>query len=78
MRSRGRRDVESQPELAGAAAARLADDEALRERESAKARAEAEANSFAVVSRQLSELYGGAADEAPRRARAQTRSPTGR
>ena len=51
--------VESQPELAGAAAARLADDEALRERESAKARAEAEANSFTVVSRQLSELYGG-------------------
>jgi len=51
--------VESQPELAGAAAARLADDEALREREGAKARAEAEENSFTVVSRQLSELYGG-------------------
>ena len=50
--------VESQPELAGAAAARLADDEELRRREGAKARAEAEKSDFAVVAEQLSDLYG--------------------
>jgi predicted metal-dependent phosphoesterase TrpH/glycosyltransferase involved in cell wall biosynthesis len=51
--------IESQPELAAAAAARLAEDDALRERESTRARADAEANDFAVVAAQLSELYGG-------------------
>ena len=51
--------VESQPELAAAATARLAENDALREREGAKARAEAEANDFAVVAAQLSDLYGG-------------------
>ncbi len=50
--------VEDQPELAAAAAARLAEDDTLREREGAKARAEAESSDFAVVARQLSELYG--------------------
>ena len=50
--------VESQPELAAAAAARLAEDDALREREGARARADAEGNDFAVVAAQLSELYG--------------------
>ena len=49
--------VESQPELAAAAAARLAENDALREREGAKARNEAEANDFAVVAAQLSDLY---------------------
>jgi predicted metal-dependent phosphoesterase TrpH/glycosyltransferase involved in cell wall biosynthesis len=51
--------IESQPELAAAAAARLAEDDALREREGTRARADAEANDFAVVAAQLSELYGG-------------------
>ena len=51
--------VESQPELAAAATARLAENDALREREGAKARTEAEANDFAVVAAQLSDLYGG-------------------
>jgi len=50
--------VESQPELAAAAAARLAENDELREREGARARAEAEASDFAVVAAQLSELYG--------------------
>ena len=50
--------VESQPELAAAAAARLAEDDALREREGTRARADAEANDFAVVAAELSELYG--------------------
>jgi predicted metal-dependent phosphoesterase TrpH len=50
--------VESQPELAAAAAARLAEDDAFREREGARARAEGEANDFAVVATQLSEWYG--------------------
>jgi predicted metal-dependent phosphoesterase TrpH len=50
--------VESQPELAAAAAARLAEDDILREREGTRARADAEANDFSVVAAQLSELYG--------------------
>ncbi|HEY7398534.1 MAG TPA: glycosyltransferase [Gaiellaceae bacterium] len=50
--------VESQPELAAAAAARLAEDDALREREGARARAEAETSDFSVVARELSDLYG--------------------
>ena len=50
--------VESQPELAAAAAARLAEDDGLREREGAKARAAAEAGDFSAVAAQLSELYG--------------------
>jgi predicted metal-dependent phosphoesterase TrpH len=51
--------VEAQPELAAAATARLAEDDEFREREGAKARAEAEASDFSVVSEQLSELYDG-------------------
>jgi hypothetical protein len=50
--------VESQPALAAAAAARLAEDDAFREREGTRARADAEGNDFAVVAAQLSELYG--------------------
>jgi predicted metal-dependent phosphoesterase TrpH/glycosyltransferase involved in cell wall biosynthesis len=49
--------VELQPELAAAAAARLAENDELREREGARARAEAEASDFAVVAAQLSGLY---------------------
>ena len=50
--------VESQPELAAAAAARLAENDGFREREGARARAEAEASDFAAVAAQLAELYG--------------------
>jgi predicted metal-dependent phosphoesterase TrpH len=50
--------VESQPELAAAAAARLAENDELREREGARARAGAEASDFSAVAAQLSELYG--------------------
>jgi predicted metal-dependent phosphoesterase TrpH/glycosyltransferase involved in cell wall biosynthesis len=49
--------VEAQPELAAAAAARIADDPALREREGAAARKLAETQTFAVVARELDELY---------------------
>jgi len=51
------RGVEEQPELAAAAAARLADDEPLRAREGAAARAAAEREDFAVVARELEDLY---------------------
>ena len=47
--------VERQPELAAAALARLAEDEALREREGAEARAAAEAQSFDRVAAELDE-----------------------
>ena len=49
--------VEHQPELAAAAAARLAEDDALREREGAAARAEAEGQTFDHVARELDGLY---------------------
>jgi predicted metal-dependent phosphoesterase TrpH len=52
------RGVELQPELAGAAAARLAEDGELRAREGATARAEAESQAFETVARELEELYG--------------------
>jgi predicted metal-dependent phosphoesterase TrpH/glycosyltransferase involved in cell wall biosynthesis len=48
-----------QPELAAAAVARFAEDEALRERRAAEARAAAESQSFAAVAAQLDELYQG-------------------
>jgi predicted metal-dependent phosphoesterase TrpH/glycosyltransferase involved in cell wall biosynthesis len=51
------RGVELQPELAGAAAARLADDDALRAREGAAARAAASTQTFDAVARDLEELY---------------------
>jgi hypothetical protein len=51
------RGVEEQPELAAAAAARLADDEPLRQREGAAAREAAEREDFAVVAQELEELY---------------------
>jgi predicted metal-dependent phosphoesterase TrpH len=46
-----------QPELAAAAAARLAEDAALREREQASARAAAEGESFEAVAAQLDAVY---------------------
>ena len=51
------RGVESQPELAAAATARLAEDDALREREGASARSEAETHTFEQVARELEEIY---------------------
>jgi predicted metal-dependent phosphoesterase TrpH len=49
--------VGEQPELAGAEAARLAEDPAYRERKQQRARADAEGQSFAMVARELDELY---------------------
>ena len=51
------RGVERQPELAAAATARLVDDDALREREGAGARAEAAGQDFADVARELESVY---------------------
>ena len=49
--------VDRQPELAAAAVARLVEDEALREREGAKARRDAEAQSFDRLAEQLDGVY---------------------
>ena len=51
------RGVENQPELAAAAAARLAEDDGLREREGAAARADAEGQTFAAVATELDSIY---------------------
>ncbi len=51
------RGVETQPELAAAATARLAEDDALREREGAAARSEAELHTFERVARELEQIY---------------------
>lgn len=51
--------VHEQPELAAAELMRLAEDEVYRERRGAKARAEAEGESFASVTRELDEIYRG-------------------
>ncbi|MDX6476443.1 MAG: hypothetical protein QOH95_1954, partial [Gaiellaceae bacterium] len=51
------RGVETQPELAAAAAARLAEDDELREREGASARAGAEQQTFEHVARELEGIY---------------------
>ena len=69
-RSPSRRAASSQPELAAAAAARLAEHEDVRVREGAKARAEAEPQTFAAVAAELAELYSGLAGRRrpPRRA----------
>ncbi len=50
--------VLDQPELAAAAIARLAEDEDLRTRHSAEARATAETQSFAAVAAELDTIYG--------------------
>ncbi len=49
--------VADQPELAAAAAARLAEDDPLRERRGAEARGRAERTSFAAVAAELDRLY---------------------
>jgi len=49
--------IETQPELAAAAAARLADDPALCEREGTAARKSAEKQTFTAVAAELEELY---------------------
>jgi hypothetical protein len=49
--------LEEQPELAAAAVARLAEDDAYRAREQQAARAWAEPQSFAAVARELDEVY---------------------
>ena len=49
--------VLDQPELAAAAVARLAEDDALRERRGAEGRAEAERQSFAAVAQELDAVY---------------------
>jgi predicted metal-dependent phosphoesterase TrpH len=49
--------TQTQPELAGAEAARLAEDEAYRARQAERALEEAGAQSFAVLARELDELY---------------------
>ncbi|HKC22267.1 MAG TPA: PHP-associated domain-containing protein, partial [Gaiellaceae bacterium] len=49
--------VREQPELAGAEAARLAENAEYRERKQSRARADAEGQSFAIVARELDELY---------------------
>lgn len=51
------RGIEAQPELAAAATARLAEDDALRERDAAAARAEAETHTFELVARELEQIY---------------------
>jgi glycosyltransferase involved in cell wall biosynthesis len=53
--------VAAQPELAGAAVARLTEDAALRERLGKEARLDAERESFAVVARELHAIYSGLA-----------------
>jgi predicted metal-dependent phosphoesterase TrpH len=50
--------IETQPELAAAATARLAEDGVLRTQEGAAARASAETQTFDDVARELDELYG--------------------
>jgi hypothetical protein len=51
------RGIDAQPELAAAATARLAEDDALREREGVHARAEASTHTFAHVALELEEIY---------------------
>ncbi|HEX7626066.1 MAG TPA: glycosyltransferase [Gaiellaceae bacterium] len=61
------RGLETQPELAAAATARLAEDDALREREGKAARAEAETHTFAIVAGELAELYASVGKRRRRR-----------
>ena len=60
-----------QPELAAAALLRLAEDDAYRERESARARESAEPQSFAAAARELDELYRGLATRRRRERKAE-------
>ena len=60
-----------QPELAAAALLRLAEDDAYREREAARARESAEPQSFAAAARELDELYRGLATRRRRERKAE-------
>jgi predicted metal-dependent phosphoesterase TrpH len=51
--------ADEQPQLAAAEMGRLADDDAYRARRAAEARAQAEAQSFAVVAQRLEDVYEG-------------------
>jgi predicted metal-dependent phosphoesterase TrpH/glycosyltransferase involved in cell wall biosynthesis len=64
--------VREQPELVAAAVLRLADDDSYLERESTRARAAAEGQSFAAAARDLDEIYHGLAS---RRRRGRTVEP---
>jgi predicted metal-dependent phosphoesterase TrpH len=66
--------LDAQPELAVAATARLAEDDALRAREAASARSEAEGQSFAALAAELDELYSGLMTRT--RKRSQPRAPS--
>ena len=59
--------VREQPELAAAAIARLAEDDAFRERSGADARAEAERQSFAALAREVDGVYRELAGRRKRR-----------
>ncbi|MFL5955535.1 MAG: glycosyltransferase [Gaiellaceae bacterium] len=61
------RGVETQPELAAAAAARLAEDDELRAAEGAAARAESERQDFASVARELEGIYTAVGSRRQRR-----------
>jgi predicted metal-dependent phosphoesterase TrpH/glycosyltransferase involved in cell wall biosynthesis len=65
--------VLEQPELAGAEAARLAENDEYRERKQARARADAEGQSFAAVAKELDDLYRSLANR--RHAPAAERDP---
>ena len=69
--------VEAQPELAAAAVARLVEDETFRAQAAARARAEAEEQSFAAVARELDELYSGLARRRRSSAGVRERDPLG-
>jgi hypothetical protein len=66
--------VEEQPELAVAAAARLAENDALRARDAAAARREAESQSFAAVAEELEALYSTLVSRTRKKSRPKARS----
>jgi hypothetical protein len=61
--------LEEQPELSAAEVARLAEDDAYRERQAAAARAEAQGQGFDAVARELDALYGELAQRRRRNGR---------
>jgi predicted metal-dependent phosphoesterase TrpH/glycosyltransferase involved in cell wall biosynthesis len=67
--------VREQPELAGAAVARLAEDEELRGREGRENRAAAEQQTFTELARRHDELYGGLAKKRRRSERGAVGDP---
>jgi predicted metal-dependent phosphoesterase TrpH/glycosyltransferase involved in cell wall biosynthesis len=65
------RGVQAQPELAAAATARLAEDDALRDREAHAAREEAETHTFESVAAELDEVYASLGTRRRRRRQAE-------